>query len=260
MAKPHNPLFSFNVRGSLAKALTFRRHGQQTIAESIPTHPDAKTPPQLAWRVMYQKCTDLWHTLSAAEQQTWESLARPKHMTGYAYYMSLCLRPNPGIYLPLAGGVMTGNIDMDGNSILNAAPITKTSVYITADATPQTFATATETLIEFNTEVTDALSEFNPATYTFTAKANKTCLLSVKITWNGLADGKRAYVALKRGAEYLVSFFAIPGATGIVSCAAVGVIPLSLGDTIKAYARQDSGIAVDLLPDTNVQLYIQDVT
>lgn len=66
---------------------------------------------------MFQKCRDLWHTLSPAEQQTWESLARRDHMTGYAYYMSLCLRPNPGIYLPLAGGTMQGDIDMAGHRL-----------------------------------------------------------------------------------------------------------------------------------------------
>ncbi|GAI35284.1 unnamed protein product, partial [marine sediment metagenome] len=74
--------------------------------------PDAKSAGQLSWRHMYQKCADLWHTLSAAEKQEWESLARPKHMTGFAYWQSQCLRPNPGIYLPLQGGTMQGDIDM----------------------------------------------------------------------------------------------------------------------------------------------------
>ncbi|GAH97344.1 unnamed protein product, partial [marine sediment metagenome] len=55
---------------------------------------------------MYQKCAALWHTLSADEKQEWESLATPKHMTGFAYWQSQCLRPNPGIYLPLQGGTM----------------------------------------------------------------------------------------------------------------------------------------------------------
>ncbi|GAI43353.1 unnamed protein product, partial [marine sediment metagenome] len=34
-------------------------------------------------------------------------------------FVSQCLRPNPGIYLPLQGGTMTGNIDMDTNRILD---------------------------------------------------------------------------------------------------------------------------------------------
>jgi hypothetical protein len=69
-------------------------------------------------------CTNLWHTLSDTEKATWESIARPFHMTGYAYYQSQCLRPNPGIYLPLAGGTMSGNIDMATKKILNLpAPV-----------------------------------------------------------------------------------------------------------------------------------------
>jgi len=67
---------------------------------------------------MFTKCVDLWHTLSDAEKQTWESAARPHHMTGYAWYISQCLRPNPGIYLPLQGGTMSGDIDMAKNRIL----------------------------------------------------------------------------------------------------------------------------------------------
>jgi len=119
LTKPLNPLFSFNARGGLGSRLSFRRRGQQTIAEKTPVPKDAKTSAQLAWRTMYQKCTDLWHTLSDLEQQSWESQARRQHMTGYAYYMSLCLRPNPGIYLPLAGGTMQGAVDMAGNKVLN---------------------------------------------------------------------------------------------------------------------------------------------
>ncbi|MBA7658568.1 hypothetical protein ES703_66527 [subsurface metagenome] len=35
-------------------------------------------------------------------------------MTGFAYWQSQCLKPNPGIYLPLQGGTMQGKIEMDG--------------------------------------------------------------------------------------------------------------------------------------------------
>ncbi|GAI18339.1 unnamed protein product, partial [marine sediment metagenome] len=67
---------------------------------------------------MFTKCVDLWHLLSEAERQQWESLARPLHMSGYAWYISQCLRPNPGIYLPLQGGTMSGNIDMAKHRLL----------------------------------------------------------------------------------------------------------------------------------------------
>ena len=118
MAKIKNPLLSLGAVGRLAKDLALRRRGKVNIIETKPIPTDAKSPSQLAWRHMYQKAVDLWHALSAAEKQEWESMARPKHMTGFAWFMSQCLRPNPGIYLPLQGGVMSGEIDMTKNRIL----------------------------------------------------------------------------------------------------------------------------------------------
>jgi hypothetical protein len=120
MAKPKNPLFGFNARGTIAKVLTFRRRDRQTIAETIPTHPDAKSPAQLNWRTMYEACAALWHTLSDSEKLEWQKQASRKHMTAFALWQSQCLRPNPGIYLPLAGGTMQGDIAMAGHSIINS--------------------------------------------------------------------------------------------------------------------------------------------
>ena len=68
---------------------------------------------------MYQKAVALWHGLSAAEKGEWESQARPKHMTGFAWFMSQALKPNPGLYLPLQGGTMQGIIEMDGWPVRN---------------------------------------------------------------------------------------------------------------------------------------------
>lgn len=124
MAKLKNPLLSLKAQGGLAKALTFLRRRHQDIVESTPIPEDAKSLAQLSWRHMYQKCTALWHALSAAEKQDWESSARRKHMTGYAWFISQCLRPNPGIYLPLQGGTMSGDIDMAKHRILKLpAPV-----------------------------------------------------------------------------------------------------------------------------------------
>ena len=117
MPKLKGPLFSLSAQGALAKLLTFRRHSSETVAGLPTTHPDPASPAQLSWRTMYEACSALWHTLSSAEQQAWESNARAKHMTGYALWQSQCLRPNPGIYLPLAGGTMTGDILMAAHKI-----------------------------------------------------------------------------------------------------------------------------------------------
>lgn len=118
MAKLKTPLFSLEAIGSIAD-ISLRRHARVVVAEKIPHPKDAKSAEQLSWRTMFEKCTLLWHGLSAAEKQTWESLATPKHMTGYALWQSQCLRPNPGIYLPLAGGTMQGAINMDSKALIN---------------------------------------------------------------------------------------------------------------------------------------------
>jgi len=130
MAKLKNPLFGFNVRGTLGRALSFRGRGSQTIAEKKPIPTDTKSFAQLSWRHMYQKAVALWHLLSAEEKQDWESNARIRHMTGFAWFMSQCLKPNPGIYLPLQGGIMQGNIDMASYDILNYVPPSPELAYI----------------------------------------------------------------------------------------------------------------------------------
>lgn len=117
MAKIKNPLLSLLASNTLGKVITFRRSRGQSIVEKKPEVPDAKTLAQLSWRHMYQKAVALWHGLCAAEKESWESQARPKHMTGFAWFMSQALKPNPGLYLPLQGGTMQGIIDMDGYQI-----------------------------------------------------------------------------------------------------------------------------------------------
>ncbi|MBA7552459.1 hypothetical protein ES705_45020 [subsurface metagenome] len=118
MAKLKNPLMSLKAQGRLGKLFSLVHRKGQHILERRPIPTDAKSPAQLFNRHMFTKCVDLWHLLSEAEQQEWESLARPRHMTGYAWFISQCLRPNPGIYLPLQGGTMSGNIDMNKNRLL----------------------------------------------------------------------------------------------------------------------------------------------
>jgi hypothetical protein len=146
MAKVKAPLFSFDARGNLAKLLTFRRRDRQNIAGAQTTHPDAKSPAQLSWRTMYEACSALWHTLSDVEKQAWETNARSKHMTGYALWQSQCLRPNPGIYLPLAGGTMQGDITMASHKITGLPvptldPDAATKAYVDSATPPPLQAT-----------------------------------------------------------------------------------------------------------------------
>lgn len=118
MAKTKNPLLSLSARGPLG-SITYRRKTGAIVAEKTPTILDVKSPGQLSWRHMYQKAISLWSALSASEKQEWESLARPKHMTGFAWFISQALKPNPGLYLPLQGGIMQGDIDMASHAITN---------------------------------------------------------------------------------------------------------------------------------------------
>lgn len=125
MAKLKSSILGFDIRGSLSKALSFRHNKGQTIAENRPLPKDAKTPAQLSWRIMYQKAVDLWHLLSPEEKTDWERGGTARHMTGFAWFMSQCLKPNPGIYLPLQGGSMQGDIDMTTHSITDLPPPTE---------------------------------------------------------------------------------------------------------------------------------------
>ncbi len=117
MVKLKNPLFSLGAVGRLTRAITFTRRRKVDIAEKTPGMVDVKSYRQLTWRTMFLMARDLWHALSAAEKLTWEAAGTARHMTGYAYFLSQALRPNPGIYLPLLGGTMQGNIGMAGFKI-----------------------------------------------------------------------------------------------------------------------------------------------
>lgn len=117
MVKLRVPLLSLRAAGGLTRLFALRRHAGITVLEKKPAPKDARSPGQLSWRHMYQKCAYLWNALSDEEKAEWEALARPLHMPGFAYWQSQCLKPNPGIYLPLQGGIMQGEIDMNTFSI-----------------------------------------------------------------------------------------------------------------------------------------------
>lgn len=118
MTKLTSPISSLVARGSVGRTITFLKRATHNIVERKPEVKDAKSLAQLSWRHMYLKAVALWHALSSAEKQEWESLARPKHMTGFAWFISQALKPNPGLYLPLQGGTMSGDIDMAKHRLL----------------------------------------------------------------------------------------------------------------------------------------------
>lgn len=150
----------------------------------------------------------------------------------------------------------------DGNSVFDAlalkAPLNPSlsNVYVTADASAQSIPDNTETIIEFNTEVTDTLGEFNIGTYKFTAQNTGLFIVSCKITWTLLPDGVRAYSAIKKGVTYLGSSFIVPGNTANVSVMTMAVMSLTAADVVDFYCQQMSGGNISLAATTNCQLYI----
>ncbi len=112
------PLLSLTASGRLGKAITIVRRlgGSVGLLRGHPSNPN--TEAQVAWRSKFQQAISWWHAQSAADQLAWERLGTQNHMTGYAYFMQQALAPNPGVYLPLLGGEMQGEIDMAGYQVV----------------------------------------------------------------------------------------------------------------------------------------------
>ena len=201
MTKLKNPLLSFGATGRLGKLFSLAKRQGRHIIERRPKPTDAKSPAQLFNRHMFTKCVDLWHLLSEEEKQIWESLARPLHMTGYAWFISQCLRPNPGIYLPLQGGTMSGDIDMDKNRLLKLPeptdpqePATKTysdthSKFIWLDA-PGTAKT------DINRTVTLDWTALDLGYWT--SPNAKLVILKLRIRADVVGDGASSFLAVRK--------------------------------------------------------------
>jgi len=127
---------------------------------------------------MWQLAASLWHDLSAAEQAVWERDGTARGMTGYAWWMSQALRPNPGIYLPLAGGTMSGDINMDAHRIeglpeplgpYSAAP----KAYVDVAVAAATLAHGAR--VKRTTHLAIADSTYTPVTYESAEWDNDDC-------------------------------------------------------------------------------------
>lgn len=212
MPKQKTPLFSFQAHGTIGKFLTFVRRRGQNISEAKPEVPDAKTLAQLSWRHMFLKVVALWHALTPQEQAEWESLARQRHLTGYQWFVSQALRPNPGIYLPLQGGTMQGNIDMAGHKVedlpdpaADQEPVTRKYLEdnlpaggYTAGARVKATAHQTiphniDTIVTWDAEDfdTDAIHDNVTDNTRLTCKTAGKYLIGGTVLWEGNATGRR---------------------------------------------------------------------
>ncbi|MBA7572006.1 hypothetical protein ES708_13780 [subsurface metagenome] len=276
MAKLKKPLLSLQAIGSLAKSISFRRSRGKNIAGKKPEVPDAKTLAQLSWRHMYQKAVALWHALSDAEKQEWESLARPKHMTGFAWFISQALKPNPGLYLPLQGGKMAGDIDLDKHRVLKlplptddqeaaskkyhddnlpAGPYTQGCRLYHSVAWP--IPNTTFTTLTFNTEDydTDAMHDplTNPARITF--KTPGIYLITFHAQFAANDTGYRVVLLLSSNPA-TIARFELNGVTGTYTPMNLTTIwQATLNEYITIMVYQNSGNTLDIRKEAKYSPY-----
>jgi len=236
MAKLIAPLLSIFAKGSLDKSLTIRNRKKTSVAQKYPLPKDANSPRQRSWRTMYQLAVDLWHQLSKPEKDAWERTARPLHMTGYAYFLSQTLRPNPGIYLPLLGGTMQGDIDMDGHSILNT-PVN--ACFACLPSPDQTIPYKVNTPVHLSSEIYDHGNNYNPATYKFTFPFDALALAITQVTYKTPADGSRLIAYIFKNTTAVANGTQSPGGASGIGPACLAIVSGNQGDTISVQTWHD---------------------
>lgn len=279
VAKLKVPLLSFGARGLLGAFDYVRRRGIN-ILEKKPVVPDSRSPEQLEWRPMFSKCVDLWHLLGAAEKAVWESQARPRHMTGYAWFISQCLRPNPGIYLPLAGGTMQGAIDMNGEHIHGLpAPIHLQDPLRRQDyvdyiqpylhvqgarvyhSETNGIPNDTATILAFNSERydTDSIHDNVVSNSRLTCKTAGKYVMSLSTGWFHDPVGYRIG-RIKLNATTYIAAYKLPVAADISWFMTFSTIhDLALNDFVEAEVEQNSGGILNIFasPQTSAEFMIQ---
>ena len=238
MAKLKAPLLSFFATGNLAKILAFRGRGSTTVAERYPFPKDARSSPQLTWRTIFQMAVDWWHQLSSAEQAEWEALARPRHMTGYALFLSTALKPNPGIYLPLIGGAMKGDIDMANHYIFNQK-LHAAGAYLPAP--DQIIPNVTNTTIQLSATVFDYQSDFDTVNYRFLAPFPGLALAVAQVTYQNPSDGSRLLTYIRTNIAVVANGSQVPGAVQATGPPALALVPLNQGDYIYVQTYHSCG-------------------
>jgi len=273
MAKLRVPLISFGATGPIGKLLSLKRRLGQNIIESRPIPEDAKSLAQLSWRHMYLKAVALWNALSAAEQQEWETLARSRNMTGYAWFLSQALKPNPGLYLPLQGGTMTGDIVMGKNRILklpaptdDQEPVTKkyfednpppggyTEGARAYHSVPQTIPTSTMTDLAFDSERwdTDTIHDLVTNNSRLTCKTAGKYVIMGGVRFAMNATGNRV-ARIYLNATTIIAYYFVPnaGAAQRTQFVVSTIYDLAVDDYIELTVFQDSGENLDLEAHSN---------
>ena len=272
MVKIKNPLISFDASGGLGDKITYSHRQGNKIVQKIAHPVDVKSLAQLSWRTMYQKATALWHALSIAEKRTWESAGTVRHMTGFAWFMSQCLRPNPGIYLPLAGGTMAGTIDMGAHAITDlpdpaAAQDADTKSARNAAITAALYTQGARVYNSANISIpndTPTKVTFNSQSYdtdsihsTITNPSRLTCNTTGKyiISFGGYMtanpNGDRRFQILLNNTTYIAATRLGVDPSGYTFTPTSTIFGLTAGDYVEAVVYQNSGGALNLVAATS---------
>lgn len=123
MPKLKAPLLSLGAHGTLADTLTFQKRAGGTMARQKPTPTYRRTLPQAYQRWLYEDYVAYWNDQSAATKQTWETNARPYHMTGFAYWMKYHLTNLPDIAAWWRLDKLPGSTAIDFSKNLNHGTI-----------------------------------------------------------------------------------------------------------------------------------------
>lgn len=251
MAKIIAPLLSLSAWGTIAKRITFRRHGRLVRALAIPLPTDAKTAIQRAQRLLFQDAVAWWHDLSTEERLVYDAPGRAHHMSGYAYFIKtyllnppaatfLSLTDTPDIYTGEAGHSPIVNPAGDALIWGTIKEYTSGIVDIPGQSRAKGYRVAVQGMgkILLDAKAFDQQNEFNTTTHRFTATEAGVYvgIGNLSILKFTAETGQVTVYIYRNGVEYSSASFYCPPPLGVWSSITNDLIPLSPGDYLELYA------------------------
>lgn len=123
MSKTKTPFFSLASVGSVASSLTTQKGLAATVVRGRPVPSDPLTLAQQYQRWDYIDQSYIWRSLSSADKLTQERLARPLHMTGFAYWLGTRLNALPDIAGRWRLDILAGGITPDNSKNANPGTV-----------------------------------------------------------------------------------------------------------------------------------------
>jgi len=189
------------------------------------------------------------HQLSPEEHLDWESLARPRHMTGNALVLNTALKPNPGIYLPLIGGSMKGDIDMAGhafNGFYASPQQTCARIYLSTD---QSIPHDTWTKVLLDSVQFDTQGEADLANNRIVCKTtNRRFILGhVAFCMVDVVPQQRYGVGIQVNGDWVSSSFNHSSIVNTITLDCLSPSFSTSADVIDLWIHHTSGVAVRIL-------------